>query len=140
MKAMHIALQKYIAEDRLNSLRQVEPLLPLPRLINGCPAVIHAGDRLLIRKGHIGVTRQWLSLFNMYRVFSMTSRLNIKTITQPFKGDESYLLDLLLFTRSSGRLRFFARIRDKRLDSIKMNLIPVLFHFSKSGSPSSRSS
>jgi hypothetical protein len=53
LKGCHVALQKYIAGDPLKSLRLLEPTLPLPRLINGCPAFITKHDRLLIRSGKV---------------------------------------------------------------------------------------
>jgi len=55
LKANFVALQKSLGDDRLGSLRELEPKLPLPRLINGLPAVIQSRDRDLIRKGHKGV-------------------------------------------------------------------------------------
>lgn len=55
LKCNYVALQKYIADDRLQSLRELEPDLPLPRLINGCPALIGARDRQLIREGKASV-------------------------------------------------------------------------------------
>lgn len=56
LKACYVALQKSLGDDHLSSLRELEPGLPLPRLINGLPAVIGSKDRDLIRKGHTGVT------------------------------------------------------------------------------------
>lgn len=56
LKACYVTLQKALGDDRLRSLRDLEPGLPLPRLINGFPAVIGSKDRDLIRKGHTGVT------------------------------------------------------------------------------------
>lgn len=57
MKASHVALQKFLGGDKISSLRSIEPNVPLPRLINGCPAIITKADRKLIREGHAGVTR-----------------------------------------------------------------------------------
>jgi hypothetical protein len=56
LKSCYVALQKALGDDRLSSLRDLEPGLPLPRLIHGFPAVIGSKDRDLIRKGHTGVT------------------------------------------------------------------------------------
>lgn len=57
LKASHVALQKFLGGDRITSLRCIEPNIPLPRLINGCPAIINRQDRKLIREGHAGITR-----------------------------------------------------------------------------------
>lgn len=51
LKACYVALQKALGDDVLQSLRDLEPGLPLPRLINGIPAVIKSRDRQLIRDG-----------------------------------------------------------------------------------------
>jgi len=68
VKANHVALQKYLAGDRLKSLRSLEPTLPLPRLINGCPAIINKQDRKLMREGHVGIQRYWLTHLSLYRI------------------------------------------------------------------------
>lgn len=57
LKASSVALQKYIGGDPIASLRELEPNLPLPRLINGCPAYINKRDRSLMRDGNTWVIR-----------------------------------------------------------------------------------
>jgi hypothetical protein len=57
LKASHVALQKYLAGDPLTSLRQLEPRMPLPRLINGCPSIINRRDRQLMRQGNTFICR-----------------------------------------------------------------------------------
>lgn len=51
LKACYVSLQKSLGNDHLASLRDLEPNLPLPRLINGIPACIKSRDRQLIRDG-----------------------------------------------------------------------------------------
>lgn len=50
LKCCYVSLQKSLGKDCLESMRDLEPNLPLPRLINGIPAVISAEDRKLIRE------------------------------------------------------------------------------------------
>jgi len=95
LKANFVALQKSLGDDRLGSLRELEPKLPLPRLINGLPAVIQSRDRDLIRKGHKGVILYWSSIFSVYRVLKCSYTLKINTITDPFKGDKVWFDELL---------------------------------------------
>jgi len=57
LKANQVALQKYLGGDKVKSLRQIEPNLPLPRLINGFPAIINRSDRDMIRSGSKGLLR-----------------------------------------------------------------------------------
>ena len=51
LKCSFVALQKALAGDKLTSLRLLEPTLPLPRLVNGFPAIIGSKDRAAIRAG-----------------------------------------------------------------------------------------
>lgn len=78
--------------DALKSLRDLEPNLPLPRLINGFPAYINKRDRQLIRSGHGGVSRFWLTQFNLYRILLGPSKTKLNSIYDPFKGKSSVLL------------------------------------------------
>jgi hypothetical protein len=57
LKACTVALQKWLGEDKLNSLREIEPNLPLPRLINGCPAIINRSDRFHMKHGDARIIR-----------------------------------------------------------------------------------
>jgi hypothetical protein len=87
MKACYVALQKSLGEDNLRSLRDLDPELPLPRLINGVPAIIRSRDRDQIRKGNPRVIIFWSSLFSIYRVLKVSYKLKFSTITDPFKGN-----------------------------------------------------
>jgi len=57
LKACQLAIQKYIAGHPLNSLRELEPDLPLPRLSNGLPIIIGSRHRFLIRRQHSSIIR-----------------------------------------------------------------------------------
>jgi len=57
LKACTVCLQKRLGEDRIKSLREIEPGLPLPRLINGFPAIINRQDRLMMKSGNVHVIR-----------------------------------------------------------------------------------
>jgi hypothetical protein len=63
LKGNSVALQRFLARSPYHSLREIEPTLPLPRLINGLPGVIPQGDRRLTREDNIGIIRFWLSIF-----------------------------------------------------------------------------
>jgi hypothetical protein len=52
MKACYVALQKSLGKDNMKSLRDLDPELPLPRLINGVPSIIGSLDRDQIRRGN----------------------------------------------------------------------------------------
>lgn len=104
LKGCHVALQRYIGHDPMHSLRVLSPSIPLPRLINGCPAIIDRADRKLIREGNVGIMRMWLSLFSIYRVIKIPGVLKLETITKPFSGDMKALLDLIYLSQSKPHL------------------------------------
>lgn len=91
LKACTVCLQKRLGEDRISSLREIEPNLPLPRLINGFPAIINRQDRQLIKSGNVHIIRYWHSLFSLYRVLQIPGKLKLETITAPFSGDPNFL-------------------------------------------------
>jgi len=94
MKACAVCLQKQLGDDRVKSLREIEPNLPLPRVINGFPAIINKQDRQLMRLGNHHIIRFWHSLFSIYRVLQIPGKLKIETITAPFSGDMEFLSEL----------------------------------------------
>jgi hypothetical protein len=95
LKACYVALQKALAGDKLKSLRSLEPDIPLPRLINGFPAMIGSKDRALIRQGHVRIIVFWSSLFSLYRVLKTPYTLKLGSITDKFAGNEEFLASLI---------------------------------------------
>lgn len=88
LKACQLAVQKCVAKDRIKSLRDLVPDLPLPRLTtSGLPRIIPLKDRRAICNGSASVTRWWLTIFSVYRVISIPGKLKLSTITDPFTGD-----------------------------------------------------
>jgi len=86
LKGNSVALQRFIAGSPYRSLREANPDLPLPRLINGLPSIISKGDRILIREGHTGLIRYWLTLFNVFRILEGPLKPKMNTITDPYSG------------------------------------------------------
>ena len=134
LKANSVVLQKYSGGERINSLRYIEPNLPLPRLINGLPCIINKGDRQLIRKnkGDAPTYRFWLSLFNIYRIWSIKGKLKLETITAPFSGDEIFLTSMLNDLNSNNLVS-----KVLHTYSIDRNIRPRSLVSSSSSSPSS---
>jgi hypothetical protein len=101
LKACQLAVQKRIAGQALSSLRELEPDLPLPRLSkSGLPRIIQLRDRRAIASGSHSVIRMWLTFFSIYRVISIPVNAKLNTITDPFKGSESYLREFELMIPS----------------------------------------
>jgi len=92
LKASQLAIQKKIAGLPLKTLRELEPDLPLPRLINGLPFIIKKNDRQSIRVNSVRIIRFWLSLFSIYRILKMDFKPKLNTITDPFNGNSERLM------------------------------------------------
>jgi len=133
LKANRVALQKYLGDDKLSSLRELEPNLPLPRLINGFPAIIDAKDRKLIREGHHGILRFWMSLFGIYRIIIIPGQTKVNSIYDPFKGSMPKLLSMIEFIKVVRPGWGFHRLG---IDFSKFKLAPRTFVLSHKASPS----
>jgi hypothetical protein len=83
LKASSLAISKAIGKCKLESLRELEPDLALPRLTSsGLPRFIPSRDRRLIIGGSVPVIRFYMTLFSVYRVISIPGTLKLGTITQ----------------------------------------------------------
>lgn len=87
LKACHMTVQRKLSSSPCESLRDIEPNLPLPRLINGLPSFIGTMDRKMIRMGHPGTIRLWLSILSIYRILQGPLNPKLNTITDKFEGD-----------------------------------------------------
>jgi hypothetical protein len=124
LKASQLAVQKFVAGDRIKSLRDLNPDLPLPRLTTaGLPRFIPKYDRSLIRSGSPSVIRWWLTLFSIYRIISIPGKLKISTITDPFSGDLEFLnkgsLEITSMMRNLTILPKVPRFREAELLQIE---------------------
>lgn len=90
LKSCQVALQRKVAGSPFTSLRELEPSLPMPRLINGLPAVIGPSDRGSIRTGDTNVIRLWMSIFGFYRILEAPYKPKLETITEasPYINEE----------------------------------------------------
>lgn len=52
LKSCYVSVQRYLGDNRVHSLRDLESNLPFPRCINGLPSIIHKGDRKRMKLGH----------------------------------------------------------------------------------------
>lgn len=95
LKACSVALQRYLGNDRVASLRDIEPDLPLPRVSRGIPSFVCKADRSRIRRGDPKTVRFWLTAFGLYRVMLCPFVPKLQTITDPFSGDISFLDELV---------------------------------------------
>jgi hypothetical protein len=89
LKACQLAVQKRVADDRIESLRDLVPDLSLPRLSRSrLPRIIPLRDRRSICAGRSSTIRWWLTIFSVYRVISIPGTLKLNTITDPFSGNK----------------------------------------------------
>lgn len=117
LKACQISLMKFLARQPLNSLREVEPNLPLPRLSNGLPVIIPKAHRRLIREGNIKYIQLWNTLFSLYRVLKGPFSPKLSTITSPYVGDQ-----LLLDQVGEWMKKEFPKIVEGRMKLIRKPL------------------
>lgn len=130
LKGSSVALQKELGRDRLLSLRQLTPGLPLHGLSRGLPRFIPVEDRKRIRSGHVYTIRFYLGLFNLYRVLQAPGELKLDTITGGFTGNLDSLRDLIMESKNFNPFISFVP-RDK-------SLAPEEFVLSRSASPSNK--
>jgi len=136
LKASYVALQKELGQDRLESLRILDPELPLPRLNNGIPRGIPVPDRILIRSGNVSVIRFWSSLFNLYRILIAEPKLKLETITNPLSVPEGNIDRFIDIARAKG-FDFFSRVGNPKVRA-SLALSPTRPVLSKAASPSSK--
>lgn len=117
LKSCQLALQKRISGDHISSLRDIESDLPFPRLTrSSLPRIIPLADRRSILSGNTFVIRLWMSIFSIYRVIRVEGVLKLNTITDPYSGDDDYLLrgceDLLEISKRNS-YRFDKTVLEK---------------------------
>lgn len=86
LKANHMAVQRSLSSSPMTTLRELEPQLPLTRLINGLPPFIGTMDRKAIRNNCPSTIRLWLSILSLYRVIEAPVVPKLSTITDPYRG------------------------------------------------------
>jgi hypothetical protein len=91
LKYCHLAIQKFIAGQPVNSLKELAGPGVYPSLRNGLPKFINLRDRNLIRNDNPQITRFYLTLFGVYRVLDCPKTLKLSTITSPYAGSETIL-------------------------------------------------
>jgi hypothetical protein len=134
LKSCHLAIQKCISKDKIDSLRAIEPDLPLPRLTTSrLPRFIPLSDRRQIRQGDPYRIRFWLTLYSLYRVIRVPGKLKLETITDPFSGDENKLSRGVTDLREISQ-RIASRF-DKSILSKEFGLLPL-----ETASPTAKSS
>lgn len=138
LKANHVALQKYLGGDPLESLRGLEPNLPLPRLYSGLPSIINRRDRRRIINGHTKTIQFWLSCFSIYRVIKSDFVPKLGSITGAFSGDNVALETMTSHILESPRGNYFSRLGKFSLWYDSVDIRPRQVSFIQSSSPSNR--
>jgi hypothetical protein len=120
LKACHLAVQRRLSSRPCRSLRDIEPNLPCPRLINGLPVFIGTMDRAMIRKGHAPTIRLWLTILSVYRILKGPLNPKLETITKPFAGCSEEISKILETSRLVYSLNedLFSSLKSIRVDEI----------------------
>jgi len=136
LKACFVCLQRYLGDDLVTSLREIDKEFAFPRLINGLPNIIPKTERTLIRSHHPSVVRFWLSLFSIYRVLQCEHKYNLSSITNPFSGNKEYLNQLHEGIEHSPLLNHFKALPGFKDWFSKVNLYPSHITMIQTSSPS----
>jgi len=132
LKACHMTVQRKLSSCPCESLRDVEPNLPLPRLINGLPSFIGTMDRKMIREGHPGTIRLWLSILSIYRILSGPLSPKLNTITDKYNGDHDIIKRIIMVSKDVYNFN----VKEKVIPSfISKNLASNDIHKSLSAGP-----
>jgi len=99
LKACHLAVQRKISSKPCKSLRDIEPNLPCPRLINGLPSFIGTIDRSLIKRNHSPTIRFWLSILSIYRILQGPLNPKLNTISDIFSGSVETINEILMLSQ-----------------------------------------
>lgn len=92
LKASLLSIQRAIAGNKVKTLRELEPDLPLPRLSSsGLPVWIGTRDRRAILSLSLSVVQFYISIYSLHRAISAPVQAKIETITDGFKGNVSFL-------------------------------------------------
>lgn len=135
MKSCFVCLQRYLGDDRIASLRDIQSDLPLPRLINGLPMIIPKSERSRISRGEPKAIQFWLSLFSLYRISSCGFKSKLNSITDPYNGKDSAITDFSKYI-SGIKGNPFKNLKSWKDWSDNINLYPSSFSFIQSASPS----
>jgi hypothetical protein len=110
LKYSQLAIQKFIAGEPVNSLKELAGPGVYPRMASGLPKFIHLADRKAIRNGNQSIIRFYLTLYSLYRVLDCPKTLKLHTITSPFAGNKEFLDSMLIDPLSKKLLaRLFAK-------------------------------
>jgi hypothetical protein len=115
LKYSHLAIQKFIAGEPVNSLKELAGPGVYPSLRNGLPKFINLRDRNLIRSLNPEISRFYLTLFGVYRILDCPKVLKLSTITNPYSGEDHYLQSLIMESESVVNKHF----KNKILKSLK---------------------
>lgn len=116
IKACHLAVQRKLSSRPCRSLRDIEPNLPCPRLINGLPTFIGTMDRKQIRLGHAPTIRLWLTILSIYRILKGPLNPKLETITDKFGGSPDMINQIIgvssdIYSLNSGLFRNLPSIK-----------------------------
>nr|AWY10986.1 RNA-dependent RNA polymerase [Sclerotinia sclerotiorum mitovirus 28] len=138
VKANHVALQKFLGGDSLESLRGLEPNIPLPRLYSGLPSIINKRDRRRIQRGCTKTIQFWLSCFSLYRVTLSEFVPKLQSIYGDYTGDKAFSWGLLDYIDDAPRGNPFSRLEKYSSWRESVNITPKAVAFIQSSSPSNR--
>lgn len=83
LKTAHVCLMQSLPGSELRFSSRDIGKVAVARSRDGLPRIIPRGSRALIRKGHKGAIRLWMTLLSVYRALPMKGKAKWDTITAP---------------------------------------------------------
>nr|UJQ92446.1 MAG: putative RNA-dependent RNA polymerase [Mitoviridae sp.] len=98
LKTAHVCLMQSLPGSVLRHNSREIGKVAVARCRDGLPRIIPRGSRRLIRKGHVGCIRLWMTLLSVYRILPCKGKLKIETIVKPgVEFSDAYLLGFRSF-------------------------------------------
>lgn len=94
LKACHVCLTQALAGHKIKDTSGLG--CRVSRNNKGFPRLILSQDRIRARGNETGILRFYQTVFGLYRILSFEGKLKTGSITDPFSGDLSFIMDELI--------------------------------------------
>jgi len=91
LKVCSVCLQQCIGGHVVHDVGELG--MRISRTGTGIPRIIPVYHRELIRQGSVPIIRLYLTIFALYRIINIPAKVKIKSITDPFSGENASLID-----------------------------------------------
>jgi len=94
LKACHVCLTQALAGHKIKDTSRLG--CRVSRTNKGYPRLILSSDRIRVLGNEPGILRFYQTVFGLYRILSFEGKLRFGSITNPFSGSESFIMNDLV--------------------------------------------